>query len=101
MTKLVAGFDAATLSREYAAHVAALQRAYERILAANQLGAVVIHSGSAKARSSFDDQFWSLRPTPHFQHWLPLGEAGCALIVRAGRRPQLIWPKHKDFWEQP
>src|SRR5256885_11603430 len=89
------------LRRLHAAHTAQLQRAYERVLSSAGLDAVVLHSGSLKSRSAFDDQYWSLRPTPHFQHWLPLAEANCALVVRAGMRPLLIWLKEQNFWENP
>jgi Xaa-Pro dipeptidase len=82
-------------------HVAQLQREYERILSSAGLDTVVVHSGSLKSRSSFDDQYWSLRPTPHFQHWLPLAEPNCALVVRAGARPLLVWLKEQNFWENP
>ena len=61
-------------------HVAELQRGYERALTEAGLDAVTIHSGSLQPRTRFDDQFWPLRPTPHFQHWLPLAEPDCALL---------------------
>jgi Xaa-Pro dipeptidase len=87
--------------RLYAQHVIGLQRAYERILPAEGLDGVVIHSGSPKPRTTFDDQFWSLRPTPHFQHWLPLNAHDCALLIRVGQRPRLVWLKERNFWENP
>jgi len=89
------------LRRLHAAHVSGLQRAYEAILSKAGLDAVVIHSGSLKPRSNFDDQYWPLRPTPHFQHWLPLAEPHCALVVRAGQKPRLVWCKEQNFWENP
>ena len=89
------------LKRSYGGHVANLQRAYERALADAGLDAVVLHSGALHPRSSFDYQFWSLRPTPHFQHWLPLAAPECALLVRAGQRPRLIWLRERNFWENP
>ena len=85
----------------YARHVADLQARYEPLLARARFDAIAIHSGSPVKRSEFDDQFWPLRPTPHFQHWLPLLEPDCALIVRAGGRPQLGWVKSTSFWEKP
>ena len=36
--------------------------------AASGFDAVVVHGGSARKRSDFDDQWWPLRATPHFQH---------------------------------
>src|SRR6476619_7619530 len=88
--------SSAELRQQHAAHVARLQRAYEGILSSAGLDAVVIHSGSLKSRSSFDDQYWSLRATPHFQHWLPLAEANCALVIRSGARPLLVWLKEQN-----
>jgi Xaa-Pro dipeptidase len=69
------------------------------VLAASDFDAVVIHSGALKPRSAFDDQYWPLRPTPHFQHWLPLSVADSALIIAGGRKPKLIWTQTTSFWE--
>jgi Xaa-Pro dipeptidase len=93
--------DQAALSRLYAEHVLDLQRGYERVLGECSLDAVAIHSGSPKKRTEFDDQYWPLRPTPHFQHWVCLAEADCAIVVRPGRKPLLVWPKVTSFWERP
>jgi Xaa-Pro dipeptidase len=89
------------LRRLHVDHVARVQAGYERALAATGFDAVVLHSGSLKSRSAFDDQNWSLRPTPHFQHWLPLQVPDCALVVRVGHRPLLVWLKEQNFWENP
>jgi Xaa-Pro dipeptidase len=89
------------LRRLHADHVARLQAGYESSLAASGFDAVVLHSGSLKSRSSFDDQYWPLRPTPHFQHWVPLASPDCALVVRAGHKPRLVWLKEQNFWEKP
>jgi Xaa-Pro dipeptidase len=83
------------------AHVSELERRYAQALAENGYDAVVIHSGVAKSRTAFDDQFWPLRPAPEFQHWLPLGQPDCALLIRPGHRPKLIWPQPPNFWEKP
>ena len=72
-------------------HIAELERRYARALADNGYDAVVIHSGTPKSRTEFDDQFWPLRATPEFQHWLPLAQPDCALFIRIGQRPKLIW----------
>lgn len=90
-----------TLDDAYRDHVADLSRRYEPVLHELGLDAVVLHSGSLKKRSEFDDQDWPLRPTPHFGHWLPLREADCALVVTAGRRPKLLWRKEQSYWERP
>ena len=83
------------------AHVGELERRYARALSEHGYDAVAIHSGVAKSRTSFDDQYWPLRPTPEFQHWLPLAQADCVLLVRPGQRPRLIWCQPPNFWEKP
>src|SRR5437588_1011028 len=90
--------DLATLHR---AHVDELQQRYARVLQANGYDAVVIHSGTPRLRSDFDDNYWPLRPTPEFQHWLPLAQAECALLIRVGQRPRLVWAQPLNFWEKP
>lgn len=83
------------------AHIAELERRYARALAEHGYDAIVIHSGRPKPRTEVDDQFWPLRPTPEFQHWLPLAQPDCALLVRVGQRPRLVWTQPPDFWEKP
>ncbi|HET8940064.1 MAG TPA: Xaa-Pro dipeptidase [Polyangiales bacterium] len=87
------------MKQTYAQHLSQLEHSYGQVLAASGYDAVVIHSGSAKKRSEFDDQYWPLRPTPHFQHWLPLSAADCALIAFQGKKPKLIWTRQHSFWE--
>ena len=90
--------DLADLYRD---HIARLAAGYAAALHASEWDAVVIHSGSALKRSQFDDQYWPLRPVPHFQHWLPLAEADCALLIAPGRRPALYRLESNSFWEAP
>ncbi|MSP61574.1 MAG: Xaa-Pro dipeptidase [Myxococcales bacterium] len=85
----------------YLAHLADLEQRYARVIAAAGFDGLVIHSGSQKKRTEFDDQYWSLRPTPHFHHWLPLSQADCALVIRPGQRPALYWLRVTSFWERP
>jgi Xaa-Pro dipeptidase len=91
--------DKNELASKYRDHVAGLLRDYSQALGGQGLDGVVIHSGTPKARSLFDDQFWPLRPVPHFAHWLPLQTARSALLVEAGRKPTLFWWIALDFWE--
>jgi Xaa-Pro dipeptidase len=74
---------------------------YEETLAAAGYDSVVIHSGALKKRTEFDDQYWSLRATPHFQHWVPLAEAECAIVHENGKKPKLVWFKDGSYWEKP
>lgn len=85
----------------YRDHLAEVQRRHERALAATGFDALLIHSGSPKKRTEFDDQYFALRPTPQFQHLVPLAEPDCALLVRPGHAPLLFWLHSTSFWEQP
>jgi Xaa-Pro dipeptidase len=85
----------------YLDHVADLARRLASVMSAQGWDAVVIESGAPAKKSKFDDAYWPLRPCPHFQHWLPLAEADCALVVRPGRRPVLVRPSEISFWERP
>jgi Xaa-Pro dipeptidase len=91
--------DTRLLEHSFTEHLAQLEPGYARVLADSGLDAVVIHSGAPKKRSEFDDQYWPLRPTPHFQHWLPLAAADCALVIAQGKKPKLIWTQARSFWE--
>ncbi len=91
--------DPLDLAAKYRDHIAWLGREYGRVLQESGFDGVVIHSGAAKQRSIFDDQFWPLRPVPHFHHWLPLETARSALLVEAGKKPTLFWFNVVDFWE--
>lgn len=93
---MITGVDAL-----YAAHVAALSKEYARCIEAHGFDAAVIHGGFAHKRSEFDDQYWPLRATPHFQHWVPLAEPDAALVVRPGHKPVLARVPCASFWEAP
>ncbi len=91
----------AAIEALYPEHVATLKQRYAEALETAGFDLVVIHSGTPQKKSSFDDQSWPLRPTPHFHHWVPLYEPGATLVVRKGASPTLWWPECKDFWERP
>lgn len=91
----------APITALYPAHVAELDRRYAGALASVGLDAVVLHGGVPLKKTRFDDQWWPLRATPHFHHWVPLTEPGSALVVRPGHAPLLATPSTVDFWEQP
>lgn len=97
----MAGVESSYLTRTYREHVRALTAQYERVLSAAGFDGVVIHSGAPKKRTEFDDQYWPLRPTPHFQHWAPVSDPDCALIFVAGTEPLLVWTRGTSFWERP
>jgi Xaa-Pro dipeptidase len=93
--------DLELLTRLYEDHVRDLTRRYSSAMNAAGFDAVVIHSGSLRKRTEYDDQYWPLRVTPHFQHWAPLAQPDCALVIAAGKRPVLCWLQTVDFWERP
>src|SRR6266404_836463 len=82
-------------------HIEAVSRGVGAALDKTGFAALVVHSGTPQKRTDADDQYWSLRPTPHFQHWLPLAEPGCLLIAVPDRRPVLMRPPVQSFWEAP
>lgn len=93
--------ELAALRAAYVDHVRTLETLYARALEQSGFGAVVIHSGTPRKRTSYDDQYWPLRPTPEFQRWVPLAEPDCAIVVRPGRPTRLIWPPCTSIWERP
>lgn len=94
--------DSTVLGTLYREHVADLVRRTTAVLGAHELDALVVHAGRPKKRTSFDDQYFPLRPTPHLQHWVPLAEPDVLVVLRAGHdRPTLLWPDAADFWERP
>ncbi len=93
--------DAHQLDRLYFAHVTDLERRFARVLVEQRWDAVMIHSGVLVKRSQFDDQLWPLRPCPHFQHWLPLSEPDCLLVVQPANKAKLIRLPRESIWERP
>ena len=85
----------------YVEHLDRLQRGYDQVLARHGFACAVVLSGQPLRKSTADDQYWSLRVTPHFAHWLPLQAPGCALVIQPGQRPRLLWWQCADFWEGP
>jgi len=90
--------DEQQLQAFYSAHIALLGERYGRAIQDAGYDTLVIHSGNARKQCPFDDQYWPLRPTPAFSHWLPLQEAGCALVIEAGKKPVLHRPIVNDYW---
>jgi len=85
----------------HVAHVEEISRGVASALEQTGFDALVVHSGTPLKRTDADDQYWPLRPTPHFQHWAPLADPGCLLIVVPGRKPVLVRPPVQSFWEAP
>ena len=85
----------------YRVHVEALAKATAEALESEGYASLVAHSGSLVKRSEFDDQYWPLRPVPHFQHWAHLEWPDCAVHFIPGKKPRLIVLRDKSFWERP
>src|SRR3954462_3381559 len=89
------------LSALHRAHVQALSRGTAAALEKSGFDAILIHSGTPLKRTQADDQFWPLRVTPHFQHWLPLAEPACWLLVVPGQQAHLFRAAEARFWGGP
>src|SRR3989338_11676271 len=87
------------LDRLYGHHVADLTLRTRGVLAETEWDALVFHSGTPLRRSMFDDQYWPLRPVPHFEHWAHLPWPYGAIVVWTERSPQLSFCRTSDFWE--
>ena len=90
--------DLETLHRS---HIAQVSRGTAVALEKAGFSALLIHSGTPLKRTGADDQFWALRPTPHFHHWLPLHDSGCTLLIVPGHKPRLFRPAEENIWEAP
>jgi Xaa-Pro dipeptidase len=93
--------DLAAIEALYPDHVAHQRKVYADAMREVGCDAVLIHSGTPLKKVSYDDQYWPVRPTPFFHHWLPLYEAHCFLLVDPVEKPRLWWSESKDFWERP
>ncbi len=82
----------------YAAHVAEMQSSWANALDAENLEAVLVHSGTPLI-SFQDDYEYAFRPNPHFMAWLPLTHHhDSALLVRPGKKPCIFYYQPEDFW---
>ena len=85
----------------YAAHVAEMQSRWETALEAENLQAVLVHSGTPLI-SFQDDYEYAFRPNPNFLAWLPLTRHhDSALLIRPGEKPQLYYYQPDDYWYLP
>jgi Xaa-Pro dipeptidase len=88
------------LDHLYGDHVTGLAGRVAACMADLGWDGVAIHSGSLAKRSRFDDQFWPLRASPPFLHWLPLAEPEALLVVRPPHKPVLLRTVTDNFWER-
>jgi len=85
----------------YAAHLTEMQDRWAAALDAENLQAVLIHSGTPLI-SFQDDYEYAFRPNPNFLAWLPLTHHhDSALLLRPGEKPCLFYYQPVDFWYLP
>lgn len=85
----------------YAAHVAEMQRRWEKSLAAEKYDAAVVHSGTPMY-SFQDDYEYAFRPNPNFLAWLPLTHhPDSVLMIVPGEKPKLVFYQPDDYWYLP
>ena len=93
--------DTEALSRLYQDHIRTVEKRYASALTDAGYDVVIVHSGTPKKRTEWDDQFFPLRPTPEFHLWAPLTEPDCFVVFETGKKTMLVWPECKSFWERP
>src|SRR5436190_12327221 len=93
--------DLKPLADLYARHIATLIQKYGDVMKRHSVDALVLHTGTAKQKSAFDDQYWPLVVVPHTRHWLPLQVADCCVVIEQGKKPTLLLNTARDFWEGP
>ena len=82
----------------YAAHVAEMQHRWTAALDAENLQAILVHSGTPLI-SFQDDYEYAFRPNPHFLAWVPLTRHhDSALLVRPGKKPCIFYYQPEEFW---
>jgi Xaa-Pro dipeptidase len=87
------------LAASYHRHIETISAGVAAALERTGHSALLVHSGTPLKRTETDDQYWALRVTPHFHHWLPLTEPGCAVLFVPGKKPKLLRAVHDSFWE--
>lgn len=85
----------------FKAHIAVIEKRYADACASAGFEGIVVHSGTPKKRTEFDDQFFPLRPTPEFHLWAPLFEPDCFVVFAPGTKTSIVWPECTSFWERP
>lgn len=87
------------LSALFPAHFREIEARAQDALARVGFDAMVVHSGSHRPRSSFDDQDWPLRVVPTFLHFLPWSAPDAFLVVHQTGPSRLGYVHTESFWE--
>lgn len=87
-----------SLTSLYPQHLATLRRHADTALALGGFDHLLIGAGGPP-RKFLDDQDYPFIASPHFRHWLPLGDAPGSWIVHTpGARPKLLFVQPRDYW---
>ncbi len=87
-----------SLASLYPAHLATLRKRADAALALAGFDHLLIAAGMPP-RKFLDDQDYPFVASPHFRHWLPLGDApGSWIAYTPGARPKLIFLQPRDYW---
>ena len=97
----VTDLDQTQLAPLFIAHLASIAPLYRAAAARAGATSLLIDAG---ANGSYfrDDQGPNFRANPYFSHWLPIAHAEhCALVLRDGRKPLLLYHQPRDYWHMP
>lgn len=98
---MVSATDLRPSSDLYADHLTRLTTGYAAVMAAHGLDAVVLHTGSMRLKSVFDNKYWPFEMVGHTRHWAPLTVPDSAIVIRPGSKPQIILNVARDYWDAP
>ena len=92
--------SSAVVDDSYAEHIATLTHRYADAIEGKADG-VVIHSGAGHV-AFLDDRHYPFIANPHYKNWIPEPHTeDCLLVIRPGKRPQLLFHQPEDYWYQP
>ncbi len=82
---------------KFSLHIKQLQQNYAEAMAAAQVDAVLIHSGSEQAYFG-DDRSVPFQAFGHFCHWLPINRPDQFVLIQPAKRPVYLQVVPSDFW---
>ncbi|MDH3399500.1 MAG: Xaa-Pro dipeptidase [Chromatiales bacterium] len=88
------------IASAYSAHFQTILNQTESALRATGHRACVIAAGSAHGMF-LDDMDYPFKTNPHFQRWVPVGDAAhSALVIEIGKTPRLLHYRPDDYWHK-
>lgn len=89
-----------SLNALYQSHLTTLQHRAQQVLAANQLDALLIHSGELQS-VFLDDHHYPFKVSAPFKAWLPVTQTpNCWLWVDGVSKPTLWFYSPVDYWHK-